>query len=106
MGLTYVTVKLRPLAGSKRGIEESFLVDTGAVDCLVAESKLRKLGIKAEGKDVYELADGTTVELPFGFARVSFLGRRRSRRSRSVQVTPSRSWVSRRSRAPASASTR
>jgi clan AA aspartic protease len=74
VGLTYVTVKLRPLAGSKRGLEESFLVDTGAVDCLVAESKLRKLGIKPEGKDVYELADGTTVELPFGFARVSFMG--------------------------------
>ena len=73
MGLTYVTVKLRPLAGSKREIEESFLVDTGAVDCLVAESKLRKLGIKPEGKDVYELADGTTVELPFGFARLTFM---------------------------------
>lgn len=74
MGLTYVTVNLRPLAGSKQGIEETFLVDTGAIDCLVAESKLRKLGIEVEGRDVYELADGTTVELPFGFARVSFMG--------------------------------
>jgi len=49
MGLTYVTVQLRPLAGSKSGLEESFLVDTGAID-------------------------GTTVELPYGFARVTFMG--------------------------------
>jgi clan AA aspartic protease len=74
MGLTYVTVRLRPLAGSKSGLEESFLVDTGAIDCFVAGAKLRKAGIKPEGKDAYELADGTTVELPYGFARVTFMG--------------------------------
>jgi clan AA aspartic protease len=74
MGLTYVTVRLRALAGGKKRLEESFLVDTGAVDCLVAADKLKKLGIKAEGKDAYELADGTTVELPYGFVRVSFMG--------------------------------
>ena len=49
-------------------------MDTGAVDCLVATDKLRKLGIRTEGKDVYELADGTTTELPFGFVRVTFMG--------------------------------
>ncbi len=55
MGLTYVTVTVLPLAGSrKKKLEESFLVDTGAVDCLAAASKLRKIGVKAEGKDVYE----------------------------------------------------
>ncbi|HEY8089982.1 MAG TPA: hypothetical protein VIF09_19105 [Polyangiaceae bacterium] len=74
MGLTYTTVGIRPLAGSKKRLEESFLVDTGAIDCLVSGDKLRRVGIKPEGKDVYELADGTTVELPYGFARVSFMG--------------------------------
>jgi hypothetical protein len=34
----------------------------------------RKVGIKPEGKDAYELTDGTTVELPYGFARVIFMG--------------------------------
>jgi clan AA aspartic protease len=74
MGLTYVTVSLGPLAGSKKRIHESFLVDTGAIDCLVSAAKLRKIGVKIEGKDTYELADGTTVELPYGFARVTFMG--------------------------------
>lgn len=74
MGLTYVTVKLRRLAGSRRSIEENFLVDTGAIDCLVSASKLRRIGIKPEGTDAYELANGTTVELPVGFARVTFMG--------------------------------
>ena len=73
MGLTYVTVALRSLSGSKK-LEESFLVDTGAIDCLVSAAKLAKIGLKPEGKDAYELADGTTVELPYGFARVSFMG--------------------------------
>jgi hypothetical protein len=48
-------------------------VDTGAIDCRVAASKLRKAGVRSEGRDVYELADGTTVELPYGFARVTFV---------------------------------
>jgi clan AA aspartic protease len=74
MGLTYVTVRLGPLSGSKKRLEESFLVDTGAIDCLVSSSKLKKVGIKIEGKNVYELADGSTVELPYGFARVTFMG--------------------------------
>jgi len=75
MGLTYVTVKLEPLARVRgKSLEESFLVDTGAIDCLVAAAKLRRAGVRSEGRDVYELADGTTVELPYGFARVTFMG--------------------------------
>jgi clan AA aspartic protease len=74
MGLTYVTVKLYHLSKKRRWVEESFLVDTGAIDCLVASDKLQKADIKIEGKNTYELADGTTVELPYGFARVEFMG--------------------------------
>lgn len=74
MGLTYVTVTLKALAGAKRKLEESFLVDTGAIDCLVASRKLQRIGVKPEGVDAYELANGTTVELPYGFARVTFMG--------------------------------
>ena len=74
MGLTYVTVRVKPLLASRKALEESFLVDTGAIDCLVAGDKLRKLGIKPEGKDAYELADGTATELAYGFARVTFMG--------------------------------
>ena len=73
MGLTYVTVSVRALAGRKRFSAE-FLVDTDAIDCLVPAKALRRIGIKPEGRDVYELANGATVELPVGFARVSFMG--------------------------------
>jgi hypothetical protein len=37
-------------------------------------SELIKAGIKVEGKEVYELANGQPVEYKFGFARVSFMG--------------------------------
>jgi clan AA aspartic protease len=74
MGLVKVTVTISDLAKSKQPYENEFLVDTGAVDCLVPGSKLTKAGVKPEGKSVYELADGTPVEYEYGFARVSFMG--------------------------------
>ncbi len=75
MGLTHVTVRVTPLAGRrKRGFEAEFLVDTGAIDCLVPAAALRRAGIEVEGRDVYELANGQTVEYPYGHARVSFMG--------------------------------
>jgi clan AA aspartic protease len=74
VGLTKVTVAIRDLARSHKPYEDDFLVDTGAVDCLVPSSKLRKADIKPEGTSVYELANGTSVEYQYGFARVSFMG--------------------------------
>jgi clan AA aspartic protease len=74
MGLTKVTVTIRDLAKTRRPYESDFLVDTGAVDCLVPASKLRKAGVKPEGRSVYELANGDPVEYDYGFARVSFMG--------------------------------
>lgn len=74
MGLTTVTVTVRDLAKSRKPYESDFLVDTGAVDCLVPGSKLRRAGIKPEGTSVYELANGTPVEYEYGFARISFMG--------------------------------
>jgi clan AA aspartic protease len=74
MGLTKVTVAVRDLAKTKRPFEAEFLVDTGAVDCLIPASKLTRAGVKSEGKAIYELADGTPVEYEYGFARISFMG--------------------------------
>jgi len=37
-------------------------------------SQLKKIGIAAEGKDIYELANGQPVEYTYGYARVSFMG--------------------------------
>jgi clan AA aspartic protease len=74
MGLTHVTTTVRRLAGRGKGFAAEFLVDTGAVDCLAPAKALRKAGIKPEGKNVYELADGSPVELEYGFARISLMG--------------------------------
>src|SRR3984957_12660747 len=74
MGLTHVTTTFRSLAGRGRGFFAEFLVDTGAIDCLAPAKALRKAGIKPEGKNVYELADGSPVELEYGFARISLMG--------------------------------
>lgn len=73
MGVTHVTVAVLPLSGRRR-YEGEFLVDTGAIDCLVSGAELKRIGIAPEGKDAYELATGETVELPYGFARVRFMG--------------------------------
>ncbi len=74
MGLTRVTAKISNLSKTKKSLQGEFLVDTGAIDCLAPESWLKKAGIRKEGKSVYELANGTVVEYPYGFARVEFMG--------------------------------
>ena len=74
MGLTHVTTTVRRLAGRGKEYSAEFLVDTGAVDCLAPAKALRKAGIKPEGKNVYEPADGSPVELEYGFARIALMG--------------------------------
>lgn len=74
MGLTHVTVTIKGLNTTETAYEDEFLVDTGAIDCLVPAGKLLAAGVQVEGKDVYELANGEVVEYPYGFARVSFMG--------------------------------
>jgi clan AA aspartic protease len=74
MGLTHVTTTVRQLTGRGKGFTADFLVDTGAVDCLAPGNILRKVGIRPEGRAVYELANGQPVELEYGFARIAFIG--------------------------------
>ncbi|MBB1073100.1 clan AA aspartic protease [Rhodoferax sp. 4810] len=74
MGLSYVTVTVSNLAKTQPAYAAEFLVDTGAIDCLASGVALHAAGIMIEGKDVYELADGSVIEYPYGFARVAFMG--------------------------------
>jgi clan AA aspartic protease len=74
MGLTHVTVTLRSLNGDQGIYQADFLVDTGASDSLGPASELSKVGIRPIGKMVYELADGTLQEYPFGLAQIEFMG--------------------------------
>lgn len=73
MGLVHVTAKVSAL-GKRRFFEAEFLVDTGALNCLAPASALKKIGVPVEGREVFELANGATIEYPYGFARLSFMG--------------------------------
>ena len=74
MGFKKVTVKIQNLTQSKPGFEGLFLVDTDAIHCMAAASKLVEAGIRKEGSEVYELANDEPVNYDYGFARVSFMG--------------------------------
>jgi clan AA aspartic protease len=74
MGLTHVTVTVKAIEKANGAYEADFLVDTGATDSLVPAVELRKIGIQPAGRMVYELADGTLQEYPFGLAQIFFMG--------------------------------
>ncbi len=73
MGLTYTSVIVESLSASGKSIDARFLVDSGAVDCLLPAALLRAAGVEPDATDIYELADGRTLELRVGWARLSFM---------------------------------
>ena len=74
MGLIHVTVALKVPGSANGAYEALFLVDTGATDSMASAAELAKAGIAPIGRTIYELADGTTQELPFGLAQIEFMG--------------------------------
>jgi predicted aspartyl protease len=76
LDLTKVTVKVSSIAKSEKPFEADFLVDTGAIDCMVPAKMLKETGIEIEGKKIYELANGTSVEYKYGFAIIELMGER------------------------------
>lgn len=74
VGITQVTAAVRNPAKPERFWEGLFLVDTGAVDCLVPGKHLKKLGLKPRGRRTYALADGTEVTFKVTVAEVEFMG--------------------------------
>ena len=49
MGVTHVTVVIRNPADPEKTWEGLFLVDTGAIDCLVPRPHLEAIGLKPKG---------------------------------------------------------
>ncbi|HEV3276903.1 MAG TPA: clan AA aspartic protease [Terriglobia bacterium] len=74
MGLTHVTVALKSLGISAGTYESEFFVDTGATDCVAPAASLRQIEVQPVGTMLYELADGTTHEYPFGLVEIRFMG--------------------------------
>ena len=74
MAVTHVTVLVRNPAKPRQTWEGLFLVDTGAVDCMVPTARLRQIGLKPKGRRTYELADGTEVKMDITTGDVEFMG--------------------------------
>jgi len=74
MGMTHVTVLIRNSADPERTWEGLFLVDTGAVDCLVPGKHLEEIGLAPKAKRTYELADGSEVKMDITTAEIEFMG--------------------------------
>ncbi|MGH9603923.1 MAG: retroviral-like aspartic protease family protein, partial [Terriglobales bacterium] len=65
---------LKALRSPNGVFEADFLVDTGATACLAPASQLKKIGVQPVGRTVYELANGTLQEYPFGLVEIAFMG--------------------------------
>ena len=63
MGITRVNVKITNPAEPDRFWEGPFLVDTGAIDCLVPRHHLEAIGLTPKGHRTYGLADGSRVRM-------------------------------------------
>ena len=74
MGVTHVKVAIRNPAEPERVWEGLFLVDTGAIDCLVPRLHLESIGLVPEGHRTYGLADGSEVTLDVTGGRIEFMG--------------------------------
>ena len=48
-------------------------MDTGATDSLAPAAELAKIGVQPVGSTVYELANGTVQEYPFGLVEIAFM---------------------------------
>ena len=73
MGAAHVDVTIRNPAEPERSWKRPFPVDTGALDSLVPGSRLEAIGIEPEGQRVYELADGSEIEMDVAVARIEFI---------------------------------
>jgi clan AA aspartic protease len=74
MGTTHVTVMVRNPADPERTWEGLFLVDTGAIDCLVPGKHLREIGLMPKAQRTYELADGSETKMEITTGEIEFMG--------------------------------
>ncbi len=74
MGITEVTTTIRNPADPEKVWEGLFLVDTGAIDCLVPRPQLEAIGLAPKGQRVYSLADGSAVRMEVTVAEIEIMG--------------------------------
>jgi clan AA aspartic protease len=74
MDTTLVTATVRNPAQPERSWDGLFLVDTGAVDCLVPGAALISIGLKPKAQRTCELAHGSKIKMDITTADVEFIG--------------------------------
>jgi len=74
VGYTYVDAEIANPADLERAESLRFLVDTGALLCLVPRAVLDRLGIVERGRRRFRLADGTAIERGVGIAALKVAG--------------------------------
>ncbi len=73
MGIMRVNAIVRNPADLERAWEGTFLVDTGAIDCVVPRRHLERIGLVPMDRRVYGLADGREIGLDVTFAVIEFM---------------------------------
>jgi len=73
MGAVHIKVTIRNPAAPERAWEGLFLVDTGATDTLVARQHLEAIGLQPKGHRVYELADGSQLDMDTTTGDIEFM---------------------------------
>ena len=73
MGITRINVKIRNPAEPDRVWEGPFLVDTGAIDCLVPRQHLEAIGLVPKGHRTYGLADGSSIRMDVTVGEIEFM---------------------------------
>ena len=74
MGAIHVPVIVRNPTQRDRAWQGTFLVDTGATDCLVPKKYLESIGLEPVGQRLYELADGNQLQVDITAALVEVMG--------------------------------
>ncbi len=69
-----MTVAIRNPAEPDRVWEGLFMVDTGAIHCVVPRQRLESIGLVPEGKRRYGLADGSQVRMDIAGGQIEFMG--------------------------------
>ena|SRR3990172_5859108 len=74
MDATHVTGTVRNPAKPEQYWEGLFLVDTGAVDCLVPRKHLESIGLMPKAQRTYALADGSEIKMEVTTGDIEFMG--------------------------------
>ena len=74
MGATHVTCTVRNPSEPEKAWEGTFLVDTGATDCLVPKQHLEAIGLVPKGQRIYALADGSEHRMSITTGDIEFMG--------------------------------